>query len=517
MTKMLPPQDVCNKLIRVYFLESEGLYRTTRLSVFEKEYNEFWDGESNTHDSFLPRLLCMLCLAAQFGKGWRGRDRDGNATIHIPTAYALVGEWLDERTRTDTFDISILQTKLLHFFARKLISAKKSLVWVEVGYLARMGMQLGLHRDPMIQGASISAGEKESRRRLWFTLMELDVQTSIHLNLPCTFSWASVACASPGNFDEKEIEVDTLDVPFSRPLEQVTENHLQAYASGTLRVRTQAVELLARVGAWNYEEVLTITRQLEKTLTNIAKLFPTALGKPLSAPSSGHPEWRRRVYLDLHVRVPLMAIYRRYGLRNPDCPPDIRRGFLNSSMAVLAFLEVDRGGGGGASSDGGDPSATRVMLSMLRGVMVSAVLIVCHFIKSARGPDWEDGDGGAPEIFGWDVDCLLRTVDTALEKMLGFVEMTGSASVGELIALSIVREVVQAGSISEKVGEVQLRFDRIMGACLKVAASMAPVSCFSDFRLLFSPPFFPFLSSLFTFVLFLSTFLSSVFCFGDSS
>jgi hypothetical protein len=344
----------------------------------------------------------------------------------------------------------------------------------------------------MIQGPFISAGERESRRRLWYTLMELDLQTSIQLYLPCTFRWENVTCISPGNFDESQIEViDKPDVPIPRPsIEEVTENHLQAYASETLKVRTQASELLARTGAFDYAQALIISRQLGKTLVEIARFFPTALGTPKSAPSSGHPEWRRRVFLDLHVRLPLMAIYRRFGLRDPHCPPEVRRCFLASSMTMLALLEVDHGGG--ASSDGCDPSVTRMVLSMLRGPLIHAALVVCHFIKSARGADWQNGVGGVSEIFGWKVDRLLRAVDTALEKLLGLVEMAGSVSVSDLISLSIVREVVQAGSVGEKVGEVQVRFDRILGACSKVAASVPPVSCFSGSAFLFFSLFLSF-------------------------
>lgn len=226
MARILPARETCDNLINLYFAASDRLYRTILARPFMEEYNRYWD-RKDTHDSFLPRLLCILCTAAQLDQDLHDLGRNEPATIHIPTALSLATEWVKKRLKTDPSDIWTLQGRLLVSLAIMDFQTRQSLKWTDLGTLVRMGMEIGLHQG-LTQGAVTSAAEKECRRRLWFTIMDQDIQTSMQRKLPCAFRLELVGCASPSNLDDDEINPNVEDVPISRPLDEITENHLQA-------------------------------------------------------------------------------------------------------------------------------------------------------------------------------------------------------------------------------------------------------------------------------------------------
>lgn len=466
MVNILPSRATCANLIKLYFAASDRLYQTILPRSFIEEFSGFYDGKS-THGSFLPRLLCVLCIASKLNLRMKASESNGRATIHIPTAWVLVREWLDEKARTDPLDIWTLQIRLLNFLAAKKSLVQKPIVWAELGYLVRAGMEMGLHRNP-IQGTVTSAGDKECRRRLWFTLIELDLHASTQRNGLCAFTWETFSCAPPSNLDDHEIDPNAEDVPPSRPLEEITANHLQAYAASTLAVRLQVSELLASLGTFQsslYHEVLRIGRELVKTEIDASRLFPHVP----TTPESDYGEWHREVRICLHLRLPLLALYRPFALDCADCPYEIQHDYLALCMSVLTSLNVDY-----------YPhyfAMPHTVLSLLHEAMADAVYGVCHFVMRARGPGWEHAGRSQLGLFGWEIGFILQTVDGALERWLKCVDLSDSDSVGDLVALSIVWGMVQVGTLDEKVLRVQRGLDRIL-AFYSQRVTLGPVSCF---------------------------------------
>lgn len=334
MLDILPLPAVCDKLVRHYLVVSESLHRLVHIPSFEQEYAQYREGR-RVNETFFPRLLCILSIAARFGTDSRGLINDRRTSIHIPTACVLVRRWLDDRRREEVADPAELQTELLFLLAQRTIAVEPKALWVQLGYVVRMAMRMGLQRDPSESGG-LTEFNMECRRRLWFTIMEIDLQVSLASNLPCALGKGGYSCRPPRNLDDVDLNPDAVDLPASKPLDQVTLNQVQAYSARTLPVRLEAVALLNReVAVKDYSEPLEIGSKLEKMLHDIDALFPHHL--PLDQ-ADRNKAWNCHLLLDMHVRLPLMRLYSAFALGSTDCPPQLSQSFLKSCMTVLGYI-----------------------------------------------------------------------------------------------------------------------------------------------------------------------------------
>lgn len=367
MLDILPLPPVCDRLVRHYLVVSESLHRLVHIPSFEQEYAQYREGR-RVNETFLPRLLCILSIAARFGTDSRGLIHDRRTSIHIPTACVLVRRWLDDRRREEAVDPAGLQTELLLLLAQRTTAVEPKALWAQLGYVVRMAMRMGLQRDPS-ESDGLTNFSMECRRRLWFTIMELDLQVSLTCNLPCALGRADYSCRPPRNLDDVDMNPDASDLPESKPLDKVTINQFQAYSARTLPIRLEAVALLNRAAAVkDYSEPLEIGSKLEKMLDDIDALFPRHL--PLDQPD-GNKAWNCHLLLDMHVRLPLMRLYSAFALGSTDCPPQLSQSFLKSCMAVLAYIN-------GVDHQIKDYSEFVAMLfSVLEDSIIEAAFSVC--------------------------------------------------------------------------------------------------------------------------------------------
>ncbi|KAK4245305.1 fungal-specific transcription factor domain-containing protein [Corynascus novoguineensis] len=393
MTGILPPQSVCDELVDFYFNVLETMYPIIHKASFIREYKEYWDGKSE-NDSLLPRLLCILCFGTRFGPSSSGY----RSSIHIPTACVLVRDWLDGVRNKDKVDAYTLQTELLLRLAQWTIGVQKQAAWAHFGYVVRMAMEMGLHQDPS-DLAGISEFNKEYRRKLWFAIMEMDFHLSLARNRIPLLGQKDYSCQPPRNRSDSELPVDARVLPESKPIEQVTDSHVQAFVARTLPMRMEAVELLARLDATeDQRRILEVGSRLEKILDVINDRFPRhILGK-----GDKHKTWRVRVLLDFHLRRPLMALYRPVVVGRANCSAHILWGFLRSCMAVLRYLDDE------PVDDRSIGSELSVLsLFVLQQALIEAAIDVCWFIKQAREVNFANGlmwvpppnsaHGGVPE------------------------------------------------------------------------------------------------------------------------
>ncbi|KAL2175341.1 fungal-specific transcription factor domain-containing protein, partial [Thermothelomyces heterothallicus CBS 202.75] len=376
MAGILPPRPACDRLVDFYFSVLETMFPIVHKPSFGREYKKYWGGNLE-NDAFLPRLLCILCFASRFCTGTQS-----HCSIHIPTACVLVRDWLDGLRKREVFDPYILQTELLLLLAQWTIGTQKGAAWAQLSYVVRMAMELGLHQDPSGL-AGISEFNMECRRRLWFAIMEMDFYVSLAHNWTPVLGHKDYSCNPPRNLNNADMPADARTLPESKPLDQATDNHLQAYAAQTFPLRMQAADLLARLDpADDHGEILDVGAKLEKMLDDINKTFPRhVLGK-----GHKHREWRRRVLLDLHLRLPLMALYRPMVVGRPNCSPEISCGYLKCCMTVLKYLDDEPIG-----DHVGSPDVAALSLLFLQRALTEAACDVCWYIKQAREINFAGG------------------------------------------------------------------------------------------------------------------------------
>ncbi|KAK5997293.1 Transcription factor lepE-like protein [Cladobotryum mycophilum] len=452
MTDILPKKAVCDRLVATYIDTSETIYRILHLPSFAEQYNLYWEGKLQS-DFFLPQLLSVLSLASRFETKSKGLGHERVEGVHIPTACALVRTWLDGLKGKQLVELHTLQVEVLLLHAQRMITQRAQDSWNQLGYIVRLAMTMGLHRDPAEFEPRISVFLGEIRRRLWFTICDMDLHMSIASNMPCLVREGDYTCRPPRNIDDVEIFPDIVELPPSKPIDQMTDNQVQVYGSMTLPCRMRVSHMINRIDTIrDYQEVLDIGAKLDRYIEDINYIFPRHV--QLSDEQRSRM-WRSRAVLDMHVRRPLLALYRPFAMGAPDTPIQISRAYLRSSMVILKYLDEI------------DPSlphfsdVSEMYLQMLKRDIIQASLSVCYFIKPAIRPG---SDSGAlaqhglrlspvaaddypsyvpDDIMLWSPSRLITTVQKTLDLLIG--GMVGG-DLKDIVCLAVVLESVSRPS-----------------------------------------------------------------------
>ncbi|KAJ2895682.1 zn2cys6 transcription factor [Zalerion maritima] len=374
MADILPKRSDCDRLLDMYIKTAETLYRIIHIPTFRLDYEAYWNSERRP-ESFLPLLLVMMALATKYESRSRGPNGERLDSIHIPTACALVRMWLDGLKGKDLVDMTTLQTEvLLNHTQRMVLKPQES--WSRLGFIVRMAMSMGMHRDPSEFGGGIPPFEGEVRRRLWWTILDLDLHMSLQCNLPCAIRNDDFTCRPPLNLDDEDIYPEMNELPDEKPHDQFTSCQQQVHAAKSLPHRLKVVNLINRIDTADEAEILEAGAKLERMLEDVQFNFPRP---PVVNDRESARRWRTRVVLDVHCRRPLLALYRPFALGPPSLEPpplQISRSYIRSSMTLLNFLEEI------------DPVSTifheiqHQYFLLLRQDILQAAFSVCYFIRN---------------------------------------------------------------------------------------------------------------------------------------
>lgn len=483
MTDILPNKTICDRLLDAYITMSEGLYRIVHVPSFRAEYEAFWQ-QRVVSDAFLPRLMCMLSLGARFETDKRGLSHDRSDGIHAPTACTLARAWLDSLRGKQAVDMDMLQCEVLLLHATRMMSTTNQDSWTQLGSIVRMAMIMGLHRDPD-EFPQIRPFFAELRRRIWYTIMDMDLHVALASNLPCSVREGEYTCRPPGNLDDADIYPDITKLPDSKPIDEFTSNQLQAYASRTLPHRIRVSSIISRLDTIrDFQEVLDCGIQLERLLDDVNHLFPRR-NQTLN-PDAKFKEWRMRALLDMHVRRPLLALYRPFALSTVECPAHITTSYLKSSMTMLTYMdELD-------PRMPGFGDVSHMYHIVLKHDIMQAAFSVCYFIKVANEQAAEaarvgkhagsshnlaatNGQLPSPEAAHhpgelgfinaldnrtvWSTQGMTRAVQNTLDSFVKMVK-DSSCDLKDTVVLSVVVNAVRGGAegrierITEGIGKI---------------------------------------------------------------
>ncbi|KAM4059235.1 fungal specific transcription factor [Hirsutella rhossiliensis] len=453
MTDILPKKPVCDRLIASYFNTSENIYRIVHVPTFYEQYELYWEGKLQS-ESFLPQLLSVLSISSRFETKSKGLGHERVEGVHIPTAYALV--------------------ELLLLYAQRMITPRAEDSWTQLGFVVRLAMTMGLHRDPSEFEPRISVFLGELRRRLWFTIVDMDLHMSLACNLPCLVREGDFSCRPPRNLNDSELFLGMQELPPTKPIDQVTDNQMQVYAAMTLGVRMRVAPLINRIDTMrDYQEVVEVGAKLERFLDDINYVFPR---HGIVNDSQKSKQWRCRVVLDMHVRRPLLALYRPLAMGVADVPPQISRAYLKSSMVILKYL------------DELDPhlahfqEIAEMYHQILKRDIIQAALSVCFYIQCAVRPNSEglvlgqqalrvspDSSDDYPsykaeDLMLWSPARLIETVQKTLDLLIA--NISGS-DIKDIICIALVLETVK--SPEPRPQDITRELYGVLDACLRAS------------------------------------------------
>jgi hypothetical protein len=256
---IVPPfREFTDSMVTLYFHSFESVHRILHSPSFWTEYGRYW----NSPDSASIPLRLKICLVIAIGSSVAEHD-ENQATLRdtIRQWIHAAQSWLSGPLKKDRLDIAGLQIYCLTILARQVFSVGGDLVWISTGSLIHRAMQIGLHRDPKhFPGMSIL--QAEVRRRLWATILEMAVQSSLDSAMPPRISFDEFDTEPPSNCNDDELD-ESITAIQSHPRAVYTATSLQLLLLDSLPIRLKILRLLNGLHSeLSYLEVLALSSEL---------------------------------------------------------------------------------------------------------------------------------------------------------------------------------------------------------------------------------------------------------------
>jgi len=247
LVNMVPERPFADRLLHQYLDTIETTYRIVHVTTFLKDYETFWESPMDTRPEFVVQLLvcmaCMNCIVPGGEEGYVGRSsaRRETATHWINAC----NYWLESQSQKHVSLINY-QLHVQLWLARWLNCIKVKRVWVDSGSLVRRFMAAGLHREPSLLCGKINTFDCEMRRRLWYTVLEIDLQAAVDRGITPTIGPNDWDTTAPLNIDDESFDIDTEELPDPKPRGTFSRTSFLAWAAENLPLR---IELLYKINS----------------------------------------------------------------------------------------------------------------------------------------------------------------------------------------------------------------------------------------------------------------------------
>ncbi|KAJ4986273.1 C6 transcription factor [Stagonosporopsis vannaccii] len=276
-TRDIPPRHICDALVDNYIRTIETLYRIVHVPTFRKEYEASWEPGAQPSTGFMVQLKLILAIGATL------YDSTFSMRIEATRWVYEAQSWLMSPAFKSKLGICFLQNNILVLLARELVDVGGELIWISAGAVVRSAVYMGMHKDPA-HFSDMSVFEAEMRRRIWNTILEISLQSSLVSGGPCFVSLDEFDTRAPGNFDDANLD-DTNPTP--KPACEPTQSSIAIALRQTLPARLAVVKFLNDLfSAGTYEETLRLDRNLRSAYKEVRRVLHSFPSSVQSAPKN---------------------------------------------------------------------------------------------------------------------------------------------------------------------------------------------------------------------------------------
>ncbi|KAM5362615.1 hypothetical protein ACJZ2D_012444 [Fusarium nematophilum] len=339
---VVPSRAVCDHLLGLYFRTYNSTYRVLHKPTFEQELDAYWADKNAADDLFVYKLLLALSIGATFYTGQDARAVRMAVSSAASDVALACQTWHCVPLSKHALTEGTIQLFILSLLARQTnsVSVGGDDVWISAGALLRTATMMGLHRDPL-HLCHVSIFRSEMRRRLWYGILEVLVQTSIdngQLPMLASDEWDT---AVPANVDDEELAEDMMSHPVSRPLDKAwTQSSVQCALARSLPLRLRVAKALNSFHSeLSYEETLQMGKELSNECVANNKMFE------LCKRSCNEPdELRHKLFqlklLDTLTRRFLLSLHTPFAYKSSHDPTYYysRHVCLDSALKLLTYV-----------------------------------------------------------------------------------------------------------------------------------------------------------------------------------
>ncbi|EHY60010.1 hypothetical protein HRR83_006371 [Exophiala dermatitidis] len=278
LVSLIPDRPKTDARVQEYFKTIETTYRVLHAPSFFQKYKAYWGSSSEATEAFLVQLLlvcaCVNCVvpdepAAFMGPSSVGRDR---AIKWIEVCET----WLDLQSQKH-MTLEVFQVQVLIVIAKKMNCVKVKREWTVAGHLLRMAMAIGLHREPSYLNTNVSVFDQEMRRRLWFTILELEVQATLDRGMTASLGPFDWDCLPPSNIHDEDLDPDMERLPPARPITTFTRTSFLYLAQQHLPLRLEIISRMNSIrGCLESDSVIDLDQKIRQILDALPKWTDTA-------------------------------------------------------------------------------------------------------------------------------------------------------------------------------------------------------------------------------------------------
>lgn len=301
--RLFPSKELADQLIENYLNTFEGVLRIVHIPSFRTEYERYWQNPEAASDSLVVQL--QLCMA--LGSTIR---QDSLQWKSMATSWVYEAEmWLITPPEKTKMTLVGIQTMCLLLWAKSFVGVGADLSWVLAGSLVRRAMYMGLHRDPKYLG-QMTRYRAEMRRRLWATIVELNIQSSFEAGGLPLLSVRHYDTEPPSNLNDDELTDENEPQGGSRVADEKreTQTTLQIALLKSVPLRIQLLEHINDFqSTQSYDVTLELNSQLMKAcreLSNDIQVAKDGSRKHITAFHSAVGEvFLHRFFSSLHMPI----------------------------------------------------------------------------------------------------------------------------------------------------------------------------------------------------------------------
>ncbi|KAF2845112.1 hypothetical protein T440DRAFT_483669 [Plenodomus tracheiphilus IPT5] len=336
----LPEKTVIDVQALVYFQTWETSYKIFHEPSFWHEYHQFWEHRDAGERSPSFAVIMILIVATTKCVSLKNDVFIGDTTADRQAAADLIDiceAWIVHQPRKRQ-TLSFFQIHCLSLLAKRANTVRLKQDWINSGDLVRLALSSGMHRDPgLLATGKISVFEKEMKKRLWATIVELELQSSIEAGLQSSLTSLYFDTPAPVNVDDEAFSVSATQTPVPRPLEQFTSTSYLVHSLRSLPLRIQLAQVLntpTTASNLQYSDILHYDAQIHKAIN----LLPT-----WEEQFAGPPAALLRLQL-LHYLLLLHGPYARLVPRDQRYTYSLTTVIDTASSIVVAHHKLSSGG-----------------------------------------------------------------------------------------------------------------------------------------------------------------------------
>lgn len=444
LEEMLPSRAVADQLPDLYMSTFETTHRILHVPTFLQQYETYWADPRNADMVFLAKLLALMAVSSCFFSS--ATKLDGRESLYQTAARwnMAVQSWVTSVFVGSNINLDMLQIQCLLLVARQADAMDGDVTWIASGSLTRSAMMMGLHRCPR-RFTPMYRFWAEMRRRVWATIVELDLQSSAEGGMPPSVDLDECDCGAPSNWDDSDISEGMLFDPGPPEADVVTRSDFQVLLTRSLSVRLRITKLVNSLRfTLSYDEALRLSDELIRCMDEGVALFDRGQ-HTLGFARSSFMFLMRKYLLMLHRPFCLSS------LQNPKYTYS-RKLCLESSLEILSQLEVD----------GSYAHLGQLAGGMLRHEFFHAAITVCVELR-LQTEETKPGRSSLTDLVQSQQSVMLR----AVERTIDALERRLSGKAGKAyIFLSMIYASVKARLTGEDtldaVGRVS---SQVVGHC----------------------------------------------------